>query len=229
MIKSGHGTVRFAEAASMMFVRKHTSRPVPQVLKFLSHGGWSHIAMEFVKGENLERAWPKMTVKEKRETLVQLREYFNELRALNPPRPGRVEAIDGSPCFDTRLGGLYGPFNDIHSFQDHFGYKYMRENPEQPAGSKEKFDKVYGRSYRTVFSHGDLGLYNIIVHRGRIAAIIDWEFSGWFPEYWEFTSCMDSNWRYEEVRELIKNENVLAAYPDEYECEQCLDAVFIRV
>ena len=46
-----------------------------------------------------------------------------------------------------------------------------------------------GRTWRTVFAHGDLGPHNILwdTKRAEIAAIIDWEFSGWFPEYWEYT------------------------------------------
>ncbi|KAJ5106539.1 Major facilitator superfamily domain general substrate transporter [Penicillium angulare] len=30
---------------------------------------------------------------------------------------------------------------------------------------------------------------HIIVRNGSIAAIIDWELSGWYPEYWEFAKA----------------------------------------
>ena len=42
------------------------------------------------------------------------------------------------------------------------------------------------QQYRTVFSHGDLGPHNILWKDGKID-IIDWERSGWFLEYWDFT------------------------------------------
>jgi Phosphotransferase enzyme family len=46
-----------------------------------------------------------------------------------------------------------------------------------------------GCTWWTVFAHGDLGPHNILwdMERAKIAAIINWEFSEWFPEYWEYT------------------------------------------
>jgi len=52
-----------------------------------------------------------------------------------------------------------------------------------------------------VFTHGDLHRSNIIVSctPPRVAAIIDWEQSGWLPAYWEdckahWTSTYLGNW-----------------------------------
>lgn len=39
------------------------------------------------------------------------------------------------------------------------------------------------------FTHGDLHFSNILVGGdGHISGIIDWEFAGWYPVYWEYTS-----------------------------------------
>lgn len=35
-----------------------------------------------------------------------------------------------------------------------------------------------------VFSHGDLVPENILVHDGHISGIIDWEYAGWYPYFW---------------------------------------------
>jgi hypothetical protein len=48
---------------------------------------------------------------------------------------------------------------------------------------------MHTSTYQTHFTHADLRPKNIIVRNGRVAAIIDWEFSGWYPEYWEFTKA----------------------------------------
>ena len=37
------------------------------------------------------------------------------------------------------------------------------------------------------FTHGDLASVNILVEHGNLAGIIDWEASGYFPAWWEFT------------------------------------------
>jgi aminoglycoside phosphotransferase (APT) family kinase protein len=50
-------------------------------------------------------------------------------------------------------------------------------------------DEVHTAPYQTHFTHADLAPRNIIVRHGRVVAIIDWAFSGWYPEYWEFTKA----------------------------------------
>lgn len=37
-----------------------------------------------------------------------------------------------------------------------------------------------------VFTYGDLAARNILVRDGRIVAIVDWEYAGWYPEYWGY-------------------------------------------
>jgi thiamine kinase-like enzyme len=41
-----------------------------------------------------------------------------------------------------------------------------------------------------VFTHADLNPFNILVRGDDVVGIIDWEFAGWYPHYWEYTS----NW-----------------------------------
>ena len=40
--------------------------------------------------------------------------------------------------------------------------------------------------HRIVLTHGDLQPRNILVYGTEVIGIIDWELSGWYPEYWEF-------------------------------------------
>ncbi|KAH7310769.1 hypothetical protein B0I35DRAFT_439661 [Stachybotrys elegans] len=49
--------------------------------------------------------------------------------------------------------------------------------------------KVHESSYKTHFTHADLTPRNITVRNGRMVSVIDWEFAGWYPEYWEFTKA----------------------------------------
>ena len=39
------------------------------------------------------------------------------------------------------------------------------------------------------FTHGDLNTFDILVREGKVVGLIDWEFSGWYPHYWEYTSA----------------------------------------
>jgi thiamine kinase-like enzyme len=50
--------------------------------------------------------------------------------------------------------------------------------------------------HRILLTHGDISPRNIMVRNGHIAAIIDWQYAGWYPEYWEFTKASrTANWR----------------------------------
>lgn len=46
--------------------------------------------------------------------------------------------------------------------------------------------------HNVIFTHGDLFPWNILVEDGHLSAILDWECSGWYPEYWEITTAWRS-------------------------------------
>lgn len=56
-------------------------------------------------------------------------------------------------------------------------------------------------SHQICFTHGDLAPRNIMVKRSRdvyhVVALIDFEMSGFLPEYWEYISAKGSSfWEY---------------------------------
>ncbi|KAK2590103.1 hypothetical protein QQS21_012221 [Conoideocrella luteorostrata] len=71
----------------------------------------------------------------------------------------------------------------------------------------EEIAKVHTRRYQTRFAHADLCPRNIIVKGGRIVAILDWAFAGWYPEYWDFTrahyNLFSGQDRWEECLRLV--------------------------
>ena len=44
-----------------------------------------------------------------------------------------------------------------------------------------------------VFTHGDLNPFNILERGDQVVGIIDWEFAGWHPCYWEYASAWYGN------------------------------------
>lgn len=212
----------------MMFVRKMTSIPVPRVLNVFSREEQMYLVMEYIDGTPLDAAWRSLTPEEKNNICSELKRYLRELRELKSPRPGAVEAIDGSACFDTRLRGLFGPFESIDKFHTHFGHDYIRSNPERFPEYQANFQRIAGKQYRTVFTHADIGPYNILVRNGRIAAILDWEFAGWYPEYWEYTRSVSSYLGHRHLRQLLREGALMDVYPDELEVEYDLAEHFVR-
>ena len=77
-----------------------------------------------------------------------------------------------------------------------------------------------GRLYETKFTHADLVPRNIIVKDGRVAAIIDWAFAGWYPEYWEFTKANYTMFRGQEWMDFLSE--LLPGYETELAAERVL-------
>ncbi|KAF2478357.1 kinase-like protein [Lindgomyces ingoldianus] len=44
-----------------------------------------------------------------------------------------------------------------------------------------------------LFTHGDLNPINVLVCGGNVVGIIGWEFSRWYPHYWDYTSAWFGN------------------------------------
>jgi hypothetical protein len=65
-----------------------------------------------------------------------------------------------------------------------------------------------------------------MVEDGKMVCIIDWECPGWYPEYWEYTSCFRSNDLYTSFWDMMEEE--MEPYPDELEIDHCLSSVFLR-
>lgn len=94
---------------------------------------------------------------------------------------------DGGACRDIRVGSVkrFGPFDDIAAFHDCVRAGIALEYVQGSFGAKVL--QVHQRQYKICFTHGDLGVQNILVRDAKVVALIDWECAGWYPGYWEYT------------------------------------------
>ena len=78
-------------------------------------------------------------------------------------------------------------------------------NPYEP--NKDKLRETYHcllkKKYKIVSTHGYLHAHDIMIMNGRVSGIIDWEFPGWLPEYWDFTSIFRGR-RYGEFDDFVR-------------------------
>lgn len=68
-----------------------------------------------------------------------------------------------------------------------------------------------------MFTHGDLNPSNIMVSGNQAVSIIDWEFAGWYPYYWEYTSSWYGNLTRLAWQDIIPK--FLEPYPEELKME----------
>ncbi|KAJ7487210.1 kinase-like domain-containing protein [Mycena galericulata] len=231
VVKAASQTL-LTEALTLDYIAANTTIPVPRVHQlFKDRRGYLNIVMDYVEGKELESVWDNMPPEDRLTVVHQLRAYIGQLRTLQPPRPGAVEAVDGSACKDFRIhGDPFGPFASVAEFQTYVGRDWFMEHK---LAEYDEFAPALRRcvspSYRTVFTHCDLAPRNILVKGTRIVAIVDWEMGGWYPEYWEYTQAFFSNLLYPKgFWELFEEEGFLERYPDELITERCLASEIIR-
>ena len=61
-----------------------------------------------------------------------------------------------------------------------------------------------------------------MVHDGHVTGMVDWEYSGWYPEYWEFARALYIwQWQNDWIESLVQ---ILHPYYPEYAMHSLLAA-----
>ncbi|KAK3695935.1 hypothetical protein LTR37_018230 [Vermiconidia calcicola] len=203
-----HGDlINLSEAASMEFVRQHTSIPVPKVHCAFERKGQTYIVMERIK------AWHERSEESKAAILRQLSLMVKQMREIKSPHDMAVASVDGGSLYDMRLPGLgvryprngclteqtpfrFGPFPDIQAFHRWLRRPAFENNGQYDPEVNELIAMHDKRDFdELVFTHGDLSSLNILVRDDKVVGLVDWETAGWYPAYWEFTTASQVNFR----------------------------------
>ncbi|CRG91092.1 hypothetical protein PISL3812_08140 [Talaromyces islandicus] len=201
IVKTGF-RVHLTEGATLKYLAENTTIPVPRVYCSFLHRNRAYIVMERVQGQELPTILKTISKESLEGVFSQLRKIFRELRALPPPPGTGVESCIGGSLYDSRIprgNPRFGPFKTIQDF--HFWLRQDlkpedlqdREKDQDWYDLQDMMDRQDESWPPPVFTHGDLNPFNIIVCEGNVAGIIDWEFSGWYPHYWEYTSAWFGN------------------------------------
>lgn len=191
VVKSGD-IVRMAEAETMKFVRASTTIPVPEVHNSYVDDETGHvvIVMDFVEGENLDKAWDKLGSEDRESVINQLRGYMEQLRQF---KGSFIGSVDGTWCNDqffTEDLGQYGPYETEDDFNQGIVRAMKKDHPYTYVDwiCDVWVDVMTGHDI--VLTHGDLDPRNILVQGSEVVAILDWEFAGYYPEYWEYCKAL---------------------------------------
>lgn len=171
-----------AEAHNMTFVRENTSILVPRVHLVFRQNHCLYIIMQYVDGCTLEHQWDILDEYTRAPILSQLTEYLRQLRALESTSstPGPVD--------ETACRGQWFTVYNAGPFCTHAELvEWLNHKVDISHGSAEEFSE----NYRLVFTHQDLAPRNFILDKTKQLWIIDWEFAGWYPAYFEY-ACVAS-------------------------------------
>jgi aminoglycoside phosphotransferase len=90
----------------------------------------------------------------------------------------------------------------------------MSERPPDP------YRSLLPDTSKICLTHGDLNLGNIIIFGSpgsrKISGIVDWEQSGWYPEYWEYCKLLFADPYTEEWRRDGWADKVMKCYDNEW-------------
>ncbi len=146
---------------------------------------------ERVPGVPLADVWLTMSAADQAAIKQQLRLQLVTMRACTQPYIGRPDRQPTRNIFESMGDTYIGPFASERAFDNWcvlrvFGTPLMRFKWWRWLGKERK---KHGKA-KFVLTHGDLSPRNIIVQGNLVTGIIDWERSGFFPEYAEYAIAM---------------------------------------
>ncbi|KAK4149048.1 kinase-like domain-containing protein [Chaetomidium leptoderma] len=203
------------DVANLRYINAHVPDvPAPLSLGSLKAGRKGYHFMSRADGVTLETLWPDLSVEHKTSIKTQLSSILRALRKGPQPSPDsrhggmpRFGGFISAVCKDTRRQQWVSA-PTIHNetqFND-----FLCHKPGRSANAWITMIRSGMRDdHSLVMTHGDLHPRNIMVQweggeeeegardrgekkRVRVTALIDWESSGWYPEYWEFVRAVST-------------------------------------
>ncbi|KAI4167669.1 MAG: hypothetical protein LQ343_007023 [Gyalolechia ehrenbergii] len=189
------------EYTSMQYLAQNAPAiPAPKPLGLLASNSTSYIFMSFVPGLTVDKIWSKLSGDQKTALRDQFSESLIKLRGLSVPDHVSLGGTCNEGCKDTRRHTRIcrKPIDSCAEFEDfifsspHFGsFEYITQLRRL----------LRSHTAEIVFTHGDFRPENIVVQSDlhgnyTLSGIIDWEKSGFYPDYFESikaTSNMSSS------------------------------------
>ncbi|OJD20253.1 hypothetical protein ACJ73_08412 [Blastomyces percursus] len=175
--------------------------PIPRTHGLIQLGKFRAMFMSYIPGVTLDKVWPCLSHGAKVSIQKQLDRIFSQLRGL-----GQVDGV--------QLGGVGGEGVKDYRIMESFAYKGITtasQFDELQFSAKHRASPSYVKLLRcfledqnktlqgSVFTHGDLKKCNIMVREDSenadaytVTGIIDWEDSGFYPEYYECTTLSNA-------------------------------------
>lgn len=163
-----------------------------------------------------------LTDDQRSDIMAQPSDYIAQMRAMGGIHLGRLNG-EGVvvPSIMTRSGG---PFATMVEFHD-----WLVRPPKRSQTQSMYWHQIttqLGAESPIVFTHGDIAARNILVRDGRIVAVLDWEFAGWYPEYWEYVFALRG---LDNVDWETLGRNLPSLFPKRHDLEYILVGFILRI
>lgn len=177
--------------------------PIPKHLGTLKSGHRTYFFMSLVPGQTLERLWPNLDKQHKTSVQQQLAAMLSSLRSIPPPIIGdhgsafRIGSFVSGTCRDVRRisRSCETPIITEAAFNE---FLCRHQGRTQTPWIKMIHSSMRS-DHQVVPTHGDLHPRNIMVAWDgdaattvKVTGLIDWQVSGWYPEYWEYVKALST-------------------------------------
>ncbi|KAF2191259.1 kinase-like protein [Zopfia rhizophila CBS 207.26] len=205
------------EARNIRFLKENTTIPVPTVVEEWNEENKRYFMLtKRIRGDALNTSIARQTA-----------DHLFQLRQLHSPH---MQSLSEQPLYSAFLfpngyGLPHGPL----SSDDELWTEMETALKSVPEKARWRLRERMPSAGPYTFTHGDLTNVNIIVEDGNLTGILDWEASGYFPVWWEFTCAgiglgqEDQEWKallrkhmpsYAEAREFWLDFYALCKYPN---------------
>ena len=225
------GAEEFTEYTTLQYLLKHRpSIPAPRPLGLLRIGRVSIFFTSYLPGMTLEAKWADLAADQKASVRDQLNAILRDLRTMQLPHGMPLGGVAGEGSKDQRrhLRHSTVPIFSVEEFKN-----FQFSDPKYGSTLFIDFLRAFTpqSSYQVVFTHGDLRPENVIVditedNQCIVIGLIDWEVSGFYPEYYEatkITNCLATNEDWDWYRFLPP-----CVSPHSYRAEWLLDYLWGR-
>ncbi|KAK6810958.1 hypothetical protein RU639_013221 [Aspergillus parasiticus] len=218
VVKYGGGVNEW-EGQALVYLEQHVPEvPAPRLYAMYYDSNQLMLIMQRAPGVQLNSIWPSLAPSEKDDIVVKLQKIFDNMRKAECLWPDFFGGLDGGGVYhylfysqnDDRR--FLGPFSGEPTFVAGMvgNYRALVERNNHPDYKAHFYEKYLPRAFqghRPTLTHGDVQQKNIIVAenpghsndqggRSFDIVLVDWENSGWFPEFWEFF-CASEPFRFQ--------------------------------
>jgi aminoglycoside phosphotransferase (APT) family kinase protein len=166
--------------------------PMPKPLGAISIGSCNYIFMSCIEGDPLADLWPNLSSEPKSSIRSQLGGILRCLQKV-PLQSKYLGSGDPPLCRDLRrhVRTSAESISTETEFKAFLVSTHRKLNPVY----LDLITSTLSTSHQIVMTHGDLRPENILVsytapNSIRITGLVDWEFSGAYPEYWEYVKAL---------------------------------------
>lgn len=216
----------------MAYIAAHVAIPVPRVYRAFLHNNQAYIVMERTRGWEIPMAWKQLSLRSRDKIVCQLAEIVQHFCELVPPPYTGIQSCIGISLRNPHLPRSlprFGPFPTTQSFHhwlreetdisllQNASYKETQQGVEEIRDIEDMIVKQDVSKPTSVFTHGHLNPFNIIVRGSDIVGFVDWECSGWYPCHWKHISARHGNCTRTEWRNHLAA--ILGPFPEELKME----------